>query len=230
MKKLLCVLLALALCALCVVPAIAADADPATCKHQWKWVTDQAPTCGETGLKHEACDKCGSVQNENTVIPATEAHVYQWVVDAEPTCGVPGVKHEICQNCGKLMSENTPIPATEAHTWSAEPTATEPPKGCVDGYRRYTCTACGQTKEEAIPAGQAHEWEWVVVDNPGANVGGTKYQVCKNCGTVQNMNTPIPPVPGDRHIDNALLKAFDDFIAFIRNVFDQIKALFTPSR
>ena len=230
MKKLLCVLLALVLGALCVAPAFAADADPATCKHQWKWVTDQEPTCGATGLKHEACDKCGSVQNQNTVIPATEDHAYQWVIDVEPTCGAAGVKHEVCQNCGRIMRENTAIPATNAHTWSASPTQTVPPKGCVDGYRRYTCTACGQTKEEAIPAAQAHEWEWVVDSNPDDISQGTRHQVCKNCGAVRNMNTPIPTVPGDRHVDNALLTAFDNFIAFLRNIFDQIKALFTPAR
>ena len=82
-----------------------------------------------------ACLHTGYGTHENTV-PAT--------------CGEAGRTETICDNCGDVVSTKE-IPATGAHTWdngkvTTEPTATTP------GVRTYTCTICGQTKNEIIPA------------------------------------------------------------------------------
>ena len=81
-----------------------------------------------------ACLHTGYGTTENTV-PAT--------------CGEAGRVDTICSNCGEVISTKE-IPATGEHTWdngtvTTEPTATTP------GVRTYTCTICGQTKEEVIP-------------------------------------------------------------------------------
>ena len=82
-----------------------------------------------------ACLHTGYGTHENTV-PAT--------------CGEAGRTETICDNCGDVVSTKE-IPATGAHTWdngkvTTEPTATTP------GVRTYTCTICGATRTETIPA------------------------------------------------------------------------------
>ncbi len=48
-----------------------AEAESLTeCEHTYKWVIDVAPTCDNSGMKHEVCVVCGETRNENTVIDA----------------------------------------------------------------------------------------------------------------------------------------------------------------
>ena len=79
-----------------------------------------------------ACLHTGYGTTENTV-PAT--------------CGADGRIDTICSNCGEV------IPATGPHThvWD-EGTVTVAPTETTPGVRTYTCTVCGQTRTEIIPA------------------------------------------------------------------------------
>lgn len=113
---------------------------------------------GYTVSSKGACLHTGYGTTENTV-PAT--------------CGEAGRIDTICSNCGEVVSTKE-IPATGAHTWdngtvTTEPTETTPATGAhthvwdngtvtiaptetTPGVRTYTCTVCGQTKNEIIPA------------------------------------------------------------------------------
>ena len=82
-----------------------------------------------------ACLHTGYGTHENTV-PAT--------------CGEAGRTETICDNCGEVVSTKE-IPATGAHTWDNGTVTTEPTE-TTPGVRTYTCTICGQTKNEIIPA------------------------------------------------------------------------------
>lgn len=82
-----------------------------------------------------ACLHTGYGTTENTV-PAT--------------CGEAGRVDTICSNCGEVVSTKE-IPATGAHTWD-NGTVTIAPTETTPGVRTYTCTVCGQTKNEIIPA------------------------------------------------------------------------------
>lgn len=82
-----------------------------------------------------ACLHTGYGTTENTV-PAT--------------CGEAGRVDTICSNCGEVISTKE-IPATGAHTWDNGTVTTEPTE-TTPGVRTYTCTVCGQTKNEIIPA------------------------------------------------------------------------------
>lgn len=67
-----------------------------------------------------------------------------------PTCGADGRIDTICSNCGEVIATKV-IPATGAHTWD-NGTVTVAPTETTPGVRTYTCTVCGQTRTEIIPA------------------------------------------------------------------------------
>lgn len=90
---------------------------------------------GYTVSSKGACLHTGYGTTENTV-PAT--------------CGEAGRVDTICSNCGEVVSTKE-IPATGAHTWDNGTVTTEPTE-TTPGVRTYTCTVCGQTKSEIIPA------------------------------------------------------------------------------
>ena len=68
------------------------------------------------------------------------------------TCGADGRIDTICSNCGEVIATEV-IPATGPHThvWD-EGTVTVAPTETTPGVRTYTCTVCGQTRTEIIPA------------------------------------------------------------------------------
>ena len=90
---------------------------------------------GYTVSSKGACLHTGYGTTENTV-PAT--------------CGEAGRVDTICSNCGEVIATKE-IPATGAHTWDNGTVTTEPTE-TTPGVRTYTCTVCGQTKNEIIPA------------------------------------------------------------------------------
>ena len=90
---------------------------------------------GYTVSSKGACLHTGYGTTENTV-PAT--------------CGEAGRVDTICSNCGEVIATKE-IPATGAHTWD-NGTVTIAPTETTPGVRTYTCTVCGQTKNEIIPA------------------------------------------------------------------------------
>ena len=66
------------------------------------------------------------------------------------TCGEAGRVDTICSNCGEVVSTRE-LPPTGAHDWD-DGTVTTAPTETTPGVRTFTCTVCGQTRTEAIPA------------------------------------------------------------------------------
>lgn len=126
-----------------------------------------------------ACLHTGYGTTENTV-PAT--------------CGADGRIDTICSNCGDVIVTKV-IPATGAHTWdngtvTTEPTETDP------GTMTYTCTVCGQTKTEVIPATGPHTHVWgegTVTVAPTETTPGVRTYTCTVCGQTR---TEIIPATG----------------------------------
>ena len=111
--------------------------------------TSVAPTCTEHGHYKGTCPTCG--KDYDDVVPALGHDWGEWVTSIEPTVSTVGYRYHICNRDGCGYREGEDIPKLHTHTWDAgvvtqKPTAAEP------GVRTYTCTVCGQTRTEAIPA------------------------------------------------------------------------------
>lgn len=111
--------------------------------------TSVAPTCTEPGHYKGTCPTCG--KDYDDVVSALGHDWGEWVTSIEPTVSTVGYRYHICNRDGCGYREGEDIPKLHTHTWDAgvvtqKPTAAEP------GVRTYTCTVCGQTKTEAIPA------------------------------------------------------------------------------
>ena len=143
------------------------------------WTVTKAATCTETGLRTRACTDAGCSKVETAVIPAlghTEA------VDAAKaaTCTETGLtegKH--CSVCGAILTVQEKTDAL-GHSWdngkvTKQPTETE------TGVKAFTCTRCGETKTEVIPA-LSHEHSYkAVVTAPTCTAKGYTTHTCA-CG------------------------------------------------
>lgn len=111
--------------------------------------TSVAPTCTEPGHYKGTCPTCG--KDYDDVVPALGHDWGEWVTSIEPTVSTVGYRYHVCNRDGCGYREGEDIPKLHTHTWDAgvvtqKPTAAEP------GVRTYTCTVCGQTRTESIPA------------------------------------------------------------------------------
>ena len=115
--------------------------------HAWDngKVTKQ-PTEAETGVKTFTCTRCGETKTE-TIPKLTHEHSYKAVVTA-PTCTAKGYTTHTC-SCGDSYVDTY----TDAlgHAWD-EGKVTKPATETEDGVKTFTCTRCGETKTETIPA------------------------------------------------------------------------------
>jgi len=68
----------------------------------------------------------------------------------EPTCEASGVKRTLCKECGVLLAEE-PLAQLTEHLWD-EGTVTQKPTATEEGEMTFTCTVCGKTRTEPIPA------------------------------------------------------------------------------
>lgn len=117
--------------------------------YSYKSASSTEPTCTEPGHYKGTCPTCG--KDYDDVVPALGHDWGEWVTSIEPTVSTVGYRYHVCNRDGCGYREGEDIPKLHTHTWDAgvvtqKPTAAEP------GVRTYTCTVCGQTRTEAIPA------------------------------------------------------------------------------
>ncbi len=114
--------------------------------HSYTSSITKAATCTQTGIKTFKCSTCGNTYTET--IPATG---HKEVIDKAiaATCKSEGkTQGSHCSVCGYVIKAQTVIKKTP-HTYTStvkDPTCTE------NGAKIYTCSVCGGTYSEAIPA------------------------------------------------------------------------------
>ena len=102
------------------------------------------------------------------------------------TCGKAGRVDTICSNCGEVVSTRE-LPPTGAHDWDDGTVTTEPTE-TTPGVRTYTCTVCGDIREEAIPATGAHDYRFTKTVAPTCTDGGYDLYTCSGCGATERRN------------------------------------------
>ncbi len=108
--------------------------------------------CTTPGIKDRiVCATCGAVIVAGTDIPAT-GHTEVTDEAVTPTCTTPGkTEGKHCDVCGEVLVAQRYIPATGVHTWN-DGEVTVRATCDAEGTMTYTCTVCGGTKTEPIPA------------------------------------------------------------------------------
>ncbi|MBQ7986409.1 MAG: hypothetical protein IJ304_03990, partial [Clostridia bacterium] len=146
--------------------------------------TEAIPAVGHSHGDWEAADDTNHKKTCSCGNEITEAHAWDdGVVTTPATHFVTGVKTFTCSTCGHTKTEVIDIiphsygdweadgdnhkkvcscgdTVTEAHGWDAGSVTTQPTH-TADGEKIYTCSTCGHTKTEVIPAiGHSYsDWE-----------------------------------------------------------------------
>ena len=102
------------------------------------------------------------------------------------TCGEAGRVDTICSNCGEVVSTRE-LPPTGAHDWD-DGTVTTAPTETTPGVRTFTCTVCGDIREETIPATGAHDYQFTKNVAPTCTDGGYDLYTCSGCGATEKRN------------------------------------------
>ena len=121
--------------------------------HTEEVIPGKAATCTETGLTEGShCSVCGAVIVAQETIPAkghTSVDVPEVPATEESAGTTAGTK---CSVCGEILSGCETIPPlSHEHVWD-DGVETKAPTCTEAGEMTYTCSACGETRVEAIPA------------------------------------------------------------------------------
>ena len=65
---------------------------------------------------------------------------------------------------------------------------TTAPTETTPGVRTFTCSGCGQTRTEAIPATGAHDYRFTKTVDPTCTDGGYDLYTCSGCGATEKRN------------------------------------------
>ena len=157
---------------------------PPTGAHDWDDGTvTTAPTETTPGVRTFTCTVCGQTRTET--IPATGAHDYQFTKTVAPTCTGGGYDLYICSGCGATERRN--LTDAVGHKWDGG-TVTTAPTETTPGVRTFTCTVCGDIREETIPATGAHDYRFTKTVAPTCTDGGYDLYTCSGCGATERRN------------------------------------------
>ena len=147
-----------------------------TVKHTHEYYSEitKQPTCSEKGERTYKCDICGDIYTEDI---AKAEHDYEDTV-VKPTCTERGYTEHICKVCADSYKDDY-IPAL-GHDHISQ--ITKQVTCETDGEKTFTCTRCGDTYTEAIPA-TGHN-DIVTVVEPTCTADGYTEHKCKDCGRV----------------------------------------------
>ena len=187
-----------------------ADKIPATGHSYSAWETTKEPTCTENGSQRRDCKNCEHFETKeipatghsyNAVVTkptcttegyttytchcgdsyvsdkvSATGHDYHTTV-TPPTCTEKGYSTHTC-HCGDFyIGDYTPA---AGHAWNNGVVTKEPTEES-EGTMLYTCTACGDTKEETVPTLEhVHRHEATVTDPTCTEQGYATY-TCR-CG------------------------------------------------
>lgn len=115
------------------------------------YVSNNDATCTNDGTKTAKCDNGCKIKDTVTDEGTAKGHVIVADHTVEPTCTEAGKTEGIhCSECNEVIKKQEEIPA-KGHVWDEGVIVTNP-TALKDGMLTYTCSVCGETKQEIIPA------------------------------------------------------------------------------
>lgn len=142
--------------------------------HQWdEGIVIHEATCRTIGAKRYTCTVCGTTRDDVVEKnPANHDGGTEVRGKANAACTEDGYTGDLyCAGCGELISKGVSIPAL-GHQWDAGAVIQE--ASCRQiGAKRYTCSACGETKDEITPV------------DPARHDGGTEKRFRKEATAVE---------------------------------------------
>lgn len=137
------------------------------------------PTCIETGIKTYTCTVCQKTKTEE--IPATGHQHTEIRNKKEATCTETGYTGDTyCKDCGTKLSSGEVI-SKKAHDYEVKDR--QKPTCTTDGYVLSVCKACGDEKQEVLPAtGHQHTEIRNKKEATCKAEGYTGDMYCKDCG------------------------------------------------
>lgn len=173
-------------------PLAYADECPAGGDHEYSATILTPATEDADGVRQYTCIKCG--YTFTVAIPATGHEWSDWIVEEAPTCTSDGSAYRVCTRYPddphydyKVLPALSPNYQHDyVETSRVDATCTEP------GAVTYTCSICGDTYTDSIPA-LGHAWgEWIVDRQPTTEAVGSEHRVCLNDPThVEYADIPV---------------------------------------
>ena len=137
-----------------------------------------------------------------TVVVSPESeHDLSYVEAQEASCLEDGnIAYYECSKCGAIFAdaeattelelEDVTIAAIGAHSWDEGTVTTQASCG-ESGELTYTCSVCGATCTEEIPATGEHSWdEGAVTAEPSCTEAGETTYTCTVCGATESEEIP----------------------------------------
>ena len=168
------------------------------------WTERTPATCTTAGVEFRVCARTGCSVEETRDIPAF-GHTLITVAEVPPHCNQPGTySYTYCDTCKLiLIRDNVDVTAnnwtttanaselvwtdTTAHNWSAW-SETTPATCTAAGVESRTCSYCGQTETNPIPA-LGHDVHMIAPVNPTCMTPGNySYTYCDRCKKVLTIN------------------------------------------
>ena len=168
--------------------------------HSFYVYEEMAETCTENGYVIFACNNCSYTRTQ--IIYATghdfgtdnvcdecgyevESHTHEYTETViAPTCTTVGYTVYEC-SCGH--SYRTDYIDQTGHRWGSGEITTE--RSCTtEGVKTYTCSECGESRVEIIPAG--HDWSESVTVEKTCETDGEITRTCNDCGETETEVIP----------------------------------------
>lgn len=114
-----------------------------------EFIVDVEATCVSAGEKSKHCTECGERKDITEIPVNVDAHAFsdEWIVTKEATCSSMGLKHTVCTLCA---AESIPVATAKSdHTYGDYEVIQMSADG-LSAKVRYTCTVCGNEKEDII--------------------------------------------------------------------------------